>query len=802
MDKIERQDHERTKVNLLRIPISKSSKRHKRRKFLNTILVWIIVAMLLPLSTFALIAYNMSGQAILNNEYQANKKILFQVKYNIDYMDDMILNSVISLYYNPEIRSIMYSEEIDFIELMKEINSLQTSIVNSNPFIRSIYLYNRKSDTYYTTTGELLFKDANFDKLLHSGREIPILKPIPRKMEYEAGGSAGGSENVVSYFMYDFKDDNNLPMGALIVNASTDWLLQNIDKVNLVDQSKQEEVIILDQETDIVGHDPEQRPLLAAMRQSYLDYRDAAQSDEPTGYFRTELDGETYLITYANVEKMNWTLIKAQKFDQVFRKVDALKTTFLVTTCVFLTIAIVIAVLISRRIYRPIGDLVKRVGHAEPLSRIGEPKDEFTYLNEAFRHSIDLINEYHRRKSSEQEVMKSYFLRKLLIDSTSMTEQERDQAADAYRIALDFRRPMVVCIVKIDDYQAFRQKLSPFDQSLCAFGITNISTELLGGSYPCEAVDMKNDFVAFIVNAAGPSEELEGLWKQAQHYIEEYFHLSVSVFIGDPANDCRELSEKYYEALNGTAYRMLFGKSCILTNEKIRGNEENGQLGYSAALEKKLTEAIKSGNTAEGEEALSKIFAELSGFSYNNAMFSAMNLVNSIKATVEELNRAKVEPVRVNFGSLTKRLYEAETLAEFHRQLLALLKDILSKAESAESEKQTILVEAIRELIEADYANPAMCLQFVADKLGTSSKTVSRLFNARMNLSVADYITETRLAKAVEWMESTNLTTKEILQKIGVENESYFYKLFKKKYGTTPKEYVLSRNLQRIQDKE
>ena len=50
-----------------------------------------------------------------------------------------------------------------------------------------------------------------------------------------------------------------------------------------------------------------------------------------------------------------------------------------------------------------------------------------------------------------------------------------------------------------------------------------------------------------------------------------------------------------------------------------------------------------------------------------------------------------------------------------------------------------------------------------------------------MNMSVADYINEVRLAKAVDWLENSGLNIKDILVKIGIENESYFYKLFKKK---------------------
>jgi YesN/AraC family two-component response regulator len=33
----------------------------------------------------------------------------------------------------------------------------------------------------------------------------------------------------------------------------------------------------------------------------------------------------------------------------------------------------------------------------------------------------------------------------------------------------------------------------------------------------------------------------------------------------------------------------------------------------------------------------------------------------------------------------------------------------------------------------------------------------------------------------------------EVMEKVGIENQSYFYKLFKKQFGTTPKNYAFTK---------
>jgi YesN/AraC family two-component response regulator len=43
--------------------------------------------------------------------------------------------------------------------------------------------------------------------------------------------------------------------------------------------------------------------------------------------------------------------------------------------------------------------------------------------------------------------------------------------------------------------------------------------------------------------------------------------------------------------------------------------------------------------------------------------------------------------------------------------------------------------------------------------------------------------------KALELLENTNCYVYEIANKVGFSDNTYFYKLFKEKYGVTPREY-------------
>ncbi|WP_042166088.1 AraC family transcriptional regulator [Paenibacillus gorillae] len=778
----------------------------KQRKFLRMMYVWITLTMLLVLSLFATSTYYSAREALLKNEYTSNKKILSQVKFNIDYMDEMIRNAVLSLFYNPDVQTILYNDSLDFGETLKEINIVRASIVNSNPFINSIYFYNNSSKMYYSTGEDLLFQDKSLNAMFDSGKALPILKPIPRSIEHAMAGEQKRYENVVTYFMYEFTTDNNLPNGALIVNARTNWILNNIKMINNTDLEKQDPIMILDGDGALVGDSLEEDSFLLNLKATYM-HQQAAEKDkneakETTGYFISDIADKKYLITYAYVENMNWTIVKAQPYQEVVGKITSLKYTFFLITGGFLLIAFMISLSLSRRFYKPIDRLVRQVVMTDRNSGMPKGEDEFTYLNDVFQTAIDKMNHYKQRSHTSQEVMRAYFLRKLLVDSIGV--EEFAQAKSDFGIRLNPDQSFLICIVKIDCYKQFKEKYTPRDQALYLYGIENVTSECIGESFPCEVVNMKGEYIAFIMNSHSDTDSLRILTercKQAQSYIMEYYHLSISMCISEPIENYTDLSNKHYETLNNSLYRLIFGHFSVLTPQQIRKNADNPQLGYSASLEKKLIDGLKTRSIPIIEDTLSRIFREIAALNYNHALLSIMNLLNVLKMTVEEISRVKLEPIHVNFNLITKQLFELETLTELHESIMQLFVDMNSKTDVIENEKQSIIVETMKELIDAEYANSELCLQFVSSKLNISSKSASKLFSSRMNMSVADYINDVRLNKAVEWLESSGLNIKEILVKIGVENESYFYKLFKKKYGATPKEYVLSKSVKQILNK-
>lgn len=769
------------------------------KKYLNKIYLWVTLGMFLVLVVFSGISYYTVQNEILKNEYTANKKILNQIKFNINYMDDMLVSLCFTTYYNSNVRNLINNQNIDFGEVAKEIETIKTSIINTNPFIHSIYIYNGQIGKYYTTLDGIIYDDASLNKLIKSYKEVPKLIPIYRKLNLSVGNTTT-TKNVFTYFMYEFMRLDGYMDGAIIINCDSDWLLKNIRELNMVDDKGQDEIFIMDDNGNFIG-DPGNDKFYNSLKLKYTDYIKQS-ADKTTGIFSSEINDKKYLVTFTNVENAKWVLIKTQPYSSVFESVNKMKTVFILITLIFIILSFIVSLKITKSIYNPIGKLVGVLKTGNIPIDNHKAKDEISYLNEVYEYSLDKLNQYKSEKMSDKGIMKTYFLRKLLVDSYSVSKDEFETMRKEKDITISNKASLVTCVIKIDDYKKFSEKYNEDDMALYRFAIINITSELLSDAFKNEAIDLKSDQIVIIMNVEGEADEafptIKELIKQAQKFIFYYYKIKVSVAISRCSNDTKELTRLYNEALNISMYRLIFESESVLTQDMVKQNIENQEVGYKVALERKLIQEIKVGNIEKSGETVNNILKEISRLNYNNIVLALLQLINSIKATVDEINIQRLEPIYIDFNLLAKGIFDIESLDELQAKIMELLKAAVNRSGSVENEKQIALAEAVKEIINNNYFDSGLYLPEISSRLNMSAKHIARVFKAVTEMSVSEYINEVRLNKAVEWLENSKLSIHEIIPKIGIDNESYFYKLFKMKYGVTPREYTLNINSKKI----
>jgi AraC-like DNA-binding protein/mannose-6-phosphate isomerase-like protein (cupin superfamily) len=96
-----------------------------------------------------------------------------------------------------------------------------------------------------------------------------------------------------------------------------------------------------------------------------------------------------------------------------------------------------------------------------------------------------------------------------------------------------------------------------------------------------------------------------------------------------------------------------------------------------------------------------------------------------------------------------------------------------------------LVVESLK-YIEEHYKEAS--LYELAEQLNQSHYGLSKTIKKATSRTFKDLLQERRLGKAKEMLEGTDLPIASIVEQVGYDNISYFYRIFKEKFSQTPKE--------------
>ena len=140
---------------------------------------------------------------------------------------------------------------------------------------------------------------------------------------------------------------------------------------------------------------------------------------------------------------------------------------------------------------------------------------------------------------------------------------------------------------------------------------------------------------------------------------------------------------------------------------------------------------------------------------------------------------------------LTQIMNEFTTVDVFFTKLEKLVVSVACKEIKAvdSRDKNMMFLRNIEDYINEHYQDSQLSPQQIAECFGVSANYLPRKFQLLAGVSLNSYILQVRMSQAQKLLTSSDMPISEIANLVGIENESYFYKLFKKHCGCTPKEY-------------
>ena len=108
---------------------------------------------------------------------------------------------------------------------------------------------------------------------------------------------------------------------------------------------------------------------------------------------------------------------------------------------------------------------------------------------------------------------------------------------------------------------------------------------------------------------------------------------------------------------------------------------------------------------------------------------------------------------------------------------------------TVESTAETLFVQKVRSLIEAQLLNPDLKVETLCRELGMSHSQLHRKLTALTGYSTNRFIRYIRLSKARNLLATPDITISEAAYEAGFSDPDYFTRTFKKEYGMTPTVY-------------
>lgn len=623
--------------------------------------------------------------------------------------------------------------------------------MSTNLHTHSIYVYNAQRNYIYTTSNldsELAYNfiDQGAMDLLSGSADHRRLAPIPRYVQI-------GSRTIPIYSFVFYNIQNTEPRisGALIMNITMDWLREAFQDT----QDSNSQIIFVDTEGTVAYHSDSSLFLQSISDQKI--FQKMVESDQGSGYFLHEYQGIKSFVFYSKSQDSPLYLMRIFPYTVIMEGILDMRTTTFLLILLSVVIALLLGFLASRRLYKPINQLVSRV-ESENKSLLTEQGD-LRFLSS----SIDKMLIQVQTTESYRKMLQVDILEEIIFGKAGSPQLVEQQFIE-YKLPFSLDRPLELIALKPCD-ESVVQKIAAFDTSC----------ELYSFSFEGERT------LILMQDCLDP---------QLQKLKEASFEVGVMCTIV-----CRNIEHPYqlgsYAArlLEELRFSFLHPQKATLDFHDLNRSLLGGT--YPSELEKHILRLLHQGRSAEASYVYQEFFEQVSKNSFTHFRFSMKRLYISIQLLIKELQETDCFADYQEMGIVQFEAYidHLETKAELDTLFVSWFEEFEEELQRCKAARNQTIIEKIKAIIEVEYGNPNLCLQFLADAVQLSVSYVSKLFKEIEGVSLSDYCLERRMKEAVRLLDETDVLVKEIASLVGFTNENYFFTVFKKNYGVTPNEY-------------
>lgn len=741
------------------------------RNYFVEIWLLLVLAIAVTIVTNSLFLYKNFESSTIDTINRLNQDFLNETAKINEYVRRMIRISGMELFSEPAVRKLMSESEISNFEVITGIRRID-SVRNVGRFIHSIYIYNASRNYIYATTEQVSTYLENFED-----SEI-----IPYILEEKSGG------RMVPIARYAVVNERKIPVhsfvfypnllhpkgsqGALVINLTLDWL-------NDIIRQKESELYVIDLSGRVI-YNPDDRKFLADKSGDPFIER-IINSGERDGAFIEHIDGEKSLVIFAGEE--NLFFIRVYSYEMIMSDIRKMQSVTLLSFFGVLFFGIMVAFFLSRRLYRPIRNIVTILGKSG-IRETQSEKSEIGFISTSIESITARASSLEASSLVQQALIRQEVLKELLMGNI-LGSKGIDELFSEYGILFNADGLFRIITARINpEIESIVPEISETiklqcpDSVLYAICFTECAVFIFQGR-------MQN-----------PEKMVTKKLKESKAGL---------IVCSEDIKGAKELASEFARIKDILRFSFLFSKGSLVSTRDVKFRSVDFE--YPTEIEKQILHAVRTGQTGIAVNNFHQFIQNVSAYRYEHFRFSIRRLYVSVQLFAEELRNSKSgfrpgsDRISVCnctvFDELPENPDSVEEIAAPFVNLFNSVKQILEESKSARLRE---LSGDVMKLISEKYPDTNLTLQSIADSMNFSASYLSRAYKETTGISVADAINDYRIDIAKKLLLNEDVPAREIALRVGFTNENYFYTLFHKKAGVTPsvfrKEHVKNKEKQ------
>ncbi|MGN8645969.1 AraC family transcriptional regulator [Gracilibacillus sp. HCP3S3_G5_1] len=742
-----------------------------------------LIAFLVILSTVPVIitgslSFWQSSKAIVDYSIDEKKQNIYQIQTNVEqvlrYIDLSTTYFVRSAQTKEFLRSDMDGKSFsDFNKLRKDLNHLQTIDTG----IEDVILVSFDNRWLINNDGLVhldnqTYEQINTNYLTLSGKSVWLLEEASQIQIPNA------TKKSCSHYINLVK---KLPMLSTQPDGLISVIVPTCELNKILAQSNESEsFIVLDENNQTIAHsNTEYTGEDGYVPNSLFHMIDRNKLE---GQFEYQINGIDFKVSYQTSQYNDWTYLSLVKLTDLHMKSISIGWLTALIVMILLIISLCFAFIGSKILYKP----VKKLRSVIDPSIEGNATNEFDLIE---THIKKLLNQNHlleKRVQSQVTQLKHLFMIRLLQGKVTNSEIPLKIKSFNYH---QHWTDLTVFSLKLDEID--QKKFNKNDQDLLLFAINNLIEDLIPEEERFTPVVINDTQSTIIItecdSEADYTHTINQKVKFIQNKVMELFHLSVSIGISNRFDQLEEAHAAFKESKEALKYRLKMGASSIIFYQNLN-RRYSTVAPYPTAIKNKIFDGIKLSDKDHALSELAKFFEYVERHDIHHPqleiilsrfLYELYELKELLGANVDGFQSTEMITYYQNLNSI-------EAIHEWvsDQLIIPLIDSIDAKDDSKNKKISDKMIRIIHENFDKDIS-----LDLIAAELHYNPNYLSSIFQKEAGYSFSEYLLRYRLNKAKEWLTTTNMSVKEIAERLQYNNSQNFIRSFRKMEEITPGKY-------------